>query len=94
MKQYLNKIKNAATRLSLKPVNNLIQIKLPPGTSVLFSRLDIFLHRVGSYSMYIHILGELGMDIFANSKKYRDEFPEHIFKTLDESLEDEVREIC
>lgn len=94
MNQYLNKIKNAATRLSLKPVNNLIQIKLPPGTSFLFSRLDIFLQRFGIYSMYIHILGELGMDIFANSKKYRDEFPEHIFKTLDESLEDEVREIC
>ena len=37
-------------------------------------------------------MGELGMNIKADSRIYREEFPDHIFITIEKSIDLEIKE--
>ena len=65
---------------------------LPPLTSTICFLLDRFLQKLGIYSQIIHVVGELGMNIEADSRTYRKEFSEHIFTSVQESIDIEVKE--
>lgn len=68
-------------------------INLPIGFSAFFYRLDLILQNLGIYNTLIHVLGELGQNIFCSSKKYRDEFYFHKWNNLPDSIEKEIKEI-
>ena len=54
--------------------------------------LDRFLQRLGIYSQIIHVLGELGMNIEADSKVYREEYSNHIFTPIHKAIDKEIKE--
>ena len=65
---------------------------LPPLTSSICCLLDRLLQKFGIYSQIIHVLGELGMNIEADSQVYRIEFSDHIFTPIQESIDLEIKE--
>ena len=68
-------------------------INLPKGFSSLFCLLDLSLQKIGKYNTLIHVLGELGQNIFCSSKRYRNEFNSHQWNNLPDSVEKEILEI-
>ena len=47
---------------------------------------------MGFYSTIIHVVSELGMNIEMSSKRYRKEFPNHKFSTINISIYEELKE--
>ena len=67
-------------------------IYLPPFTSSICLILDRLIQSMGFYSTIIHVVSELGMNIEMSSKRYRKEFPNHKFSTINISIYEELKE--
>ena len=95
MNDYINIIQKSAIKNKyIREKNNKFKIKflLPPLTSSICCLLDRILQKFGIYSQIIHVVGELGMNIEADSKVYRREFSDHIFYPIQESIDLEIKE--
>tara|TARA_B100000242_G_scaffold264319_1_gene211779 strand:- start:17005 stop:18060 length:1056 start_codon:yes stop_codon:yes gene_type:complete len=94
MKEFIYLIQDAARNLEIKKGGrkkyNLFF--LPPLTSTIFCFIDRLLQKIGIYSKIIHVIGELGMNIEANSELYRNEFKDHQFINIYESIHKEIEE--
>ena len=77
---------------SLTVSNKIKYLNLPKGTSSLFCLFDLFLQKLGFYNKYVHILGELGQNIECSSEKYRQEFKDHIWNDIVDSIDEELKE--
>tara|TARA_B100000886_G_C20423494_1_gene492735 strand:+ start:1609 stop:2658 length:1050 start_codon:yes stop_codon:yes gene_type:complete len=95
MREYLNLIQDSAFKqgfINFPRNRTFNKIILPPLTSLFFSKLDMLLQYFGIYSKYIHILGEIGMNIEATPELYNGQFYEHQFEILEKTIDDEVVE--
>ena len=90
MKEIIRIIQN--TYKKNKNINKANAIKLPTGTSTIFSFLDLILQKFGIYNMYVHVLGELGQNIECNSSMYWNEFKSHLPSDFKNTIVDELKE--
>jgi len=95
MNDYIKIIQTSAIKNNIvkKEINKFrVKLFLPPLTSSMFCLLDRLLQKFGIYSQVIHVVGELGMNIEADSSVYRREFSDHIFTTIREAIDIEIKE--
>ena len=51
------------------------------------------LQKMGIYNMYVHVLSEIGQNIFNTNHRYKKEFGKyHIFKKLKDTVKQELTE--
>ena len=93
MKNFSRIINKAALKNGL--INSQKKLRflfLPPFTSSICCFIDRVLQRVGIYSKIIHVMGELGMNIEADSTLYSKEFKDHVFTPIEKSIDEEIKE--
>ena len=93
MREMVSLIKRAAKDkgyIKKIPKFNLI---FPSGSSSILFLIDMLLQKLKFYNMYIHVLSEIGQNIFNTNQRYKEEFGQHhTFKKLKETIHDEIVE--
>ncbi len=93
MKKMISIIKDAAEKEGYIKKRSKFNIVLPYGFSSGLFIIDMILQKVKIYNMYVHVLSEIGQDIFNSSKRYENEFgKEHTFKKLNDTISEELEE--
>ena len=92
MKRFVEIIQKSASNNKFVKKRKYKFLFMPPLTSSICSIIDILLQKIGIYSKIIHVIGELGMNIEANSRVYREEFSDHIFTVIEQSIDLEIKE--
>ena len=95
MKRFIEIIQNASNNTNDQKKYKsffISAICLPPLTSTIFSKLDIIIQKFGLYSKIIHVISELGMNIEMDPTKYCNEFKDHIFTSIESSIDNELKE--
>ncbi len=95
MRQYIKLIKNSALKNGFVSRNYLkinSFLLFPPLTSSIVCFFDQLIQFFGGYSSILHVMGELGMNIEASPERYRNEFKNHKFFSITESIDEEVKE--
>ena len=95
MNQLLLLINRSARKLFKKKgieIKNKKILRLPYGFSTVFKIMDKFIQSIKIYNKYVHVLSELGQNIFVSSEKYRKEFPNHNWRCINLTIFDELKE--
>ena len=93
MKEMISIIKKAAEEKGFIKKRSKFNIVLPIGFSSVLFLLDIFLQKLKIYNMYVHVLSEIGQDIFNTNERYKKEFGEyHTFKKIKDTIYEELEE--
>tara|TARA_B100001027_G_C16247057_1_gene322487 strand:- start:495 stop:1541 length:1047 start_codon:yes stop_codon:yes gene_type:complete len=92
MYDLISLIQKTAKDLEIEKVTNKNILFLPPLTSNIFIVFDRLVQKLGLYSKIIHVMSELGMNIEMDSSRYRNEFPDHKFISINKSINHELKE--